>query len=110
MEISSALPDMNFGADQEVNDDDDVYLGQGKNRIPRVSYDKDKNNGDLSSIDIYKQYLDDEDEDANDGEQTPYDSERRRNKLDRYVIPSATKYNWWRREQGAIRALQSSAE
>jgi hypothetical protein len=67
-------------------DDDDVYLGQGKNRIPRVSYDKDKNNGDLSSIDIYKQYLDDDDEDNDDNQQLiPYDAEQRQVKLDRYV-------------------------
>jgi hypothetical protein len=63
-------------------DDDDVYMGPGKNRIPRVSYDKDKNNGDLSSIDIYKQYLDDEDEEDEDNP-IPFDSEQRRVKLDR---------------------------
>jgi hypothetical protein len=68
--------------DHGMNDDDDVYLGQGRNRIPKVSYDKEKNNGDLSSIDIYKQYLDDEDEDE-DNQAIPYDSERRRVKLDR---------------------------
>ncbi|UJR20609.1 hypothetical protein I4U23_023734 [Adineta vaga] len=82
LEISSAIPDMNFGADQEVHDDDDVYMGQGKNRIPRVSYDKDKSNGDLSSIDIYKQYLGDDDEDDEDDEAIPYNSERRQTKLD----------------------------
>ncbi|CAF0795514.1 unnamed protein product [Adineta ricciae] len=81
LEISSAIPDMNFGADQEVNSDDDVYLGQGKNRIPRVAYDREKNNGDLASIDIYKQYLDDENDDEDD-ERIPYDSERHQPKLD----------------------------
>ncbi|CAF1008840.1 unnamed protein product [Adineta steineri] len=83
LEISSALPDINLNIDHTVNEDDDVYLGQDKNRIPRVSYDKDK--GDLSSIDIYKQYLDDEDdEDEDDDDAMPYDSERRQVKLDRY--------------------------
>lgn len=79
---------MNFGAEQEVNSDDDVYLGQGKNRIPRVAYDREKNNGDLASIDIYKQYLDDEN-DEEDDERIPYDSERRQPKLDRYVRRTA---------------------
>jgi hypothetical protein len=84
MEISSALPDMNLGFDQAPVDDDDVYLGETKNRIPRVAYDKDKNNGDLSSIDIYKQYLDDDDEeDDEDSQSIPFDSERRQVKLDR---------------------------
>lgn len=68
-----------------MTQDDDVYLGEGKNRIPRISYDKEKNNGDLSSIDIYKPYLDDDedDDDDEDNEATPYDSENRRVKLDR---------------------------
>ncbi len=85
LEISSALPDINLGVDHGIiNGDDDVYLGQTKNRIPRVSYDKEKNNGDLSSIDIYKQYLDDEDEDDDEDNQLmSYDSERRPVKLDR---------------------------
>jgi hypothetical protein len=83
MEISSALPDINFGVDHGTNDDD-VYLGLDKNRIPRVSYDKDKNNGDLSSIDIYKQYLDDEDDDDDeDNHPIPFDAEQRQPKLDR---------------------------
>ncbi|CAF3257565.1 unnamed protein product [Rotaria socialis] len=81
LEISSAIPDMDLGIDQVVRDDDDVYLGQDKNRIPRVAYDKDKNNGDLSSIDIYKQYLEDDDENDED-ELMPYDSEHRQVKLD----------------------------
>ena len=84
MEISAALPDINLGGDQEAVDDDDVYLGDTKNRIPRVAYDREKNNGDLSSIDIYKPYLDDEDEDDDeDDESIPYNSERRKVKLDR---------------------------
>ena len=86
MEISSALPDINFGMDRDNNDedDDDVYLGDKKNRIPRVSYDKEKNNGDLSSIEIYKQYLDDDEEDDEDDDSAiPFDSERRPVKLDR---------------------------
>jgi len=82
MEISAALPDINLGVDHTIRDDDDVYLGEGKNRIPRVSYDKEKNNGDLSSIDIYKPYLDDED-DEDDSQSIPFDSEQRRVKLDR---------------------------
>ncbi|CAF2672416.1 unnamed protein product [Rotaria sp. Silwood2] len=84
LEISSALPDIDLGLDRGINNDDDVYLGQEKNRIPRVSYDKDKHNGDLSSIEIYKQYLDDdEDEDEDDNNQsTPYDAEQRPVKLD----------------------------
>jgi len=82
MEISAALPDINLGVDHAIRDNDDVYLGEGKNRIPRVSYDKEKNNGDLSSIDIYKQYLDDED-DEDDSQSIPFDSEQRRVKLDR---------------------------
>lgn len=85
MEISSAIPDLNFGIDQEIEDDDGVYLGNGKNRIARVSYDREKNNGDLSSMDIYRPFLDDEDEDDEDEDRMPYDSERRQNKLDRYV-------------------------
>lgn len=73
-----------MGVDQGINEDDDVYLGHEKNRIPRVSYDKEKNNGDLSSVEIYKQYLDDDDDDdENDDEGMPYDSERRQVKLDR---------------------------
>jgi hypothetical protein len=82
MEISAALPDINLGVDHAIRDNDDVYLGEGKNRIPRVSYDKEKNNGDLSSIDIYKPYLDDED-DEDDSQSIPFDSEQRRVKLDR---------------------------
>jgi hypothetical protein len=82
MEISAALPDINLGVDHAIRDNDDVYLGEGKNRIPRVSYDKEKNNGDLSSIDIYKPYLDDEDDD-DDSQSIPFDSEQRRVKLDR---------------------------
>jgi hypothetical protein len=70
--------------DNGINHDDDVYLGQEKNRIPRVSYDKDKNNGDLSSIDIYKQYLDDDDDEDDDDQPIPYGSEQRQVKLDRY--------------------------
>jgi hypothetical protein len=81
MEISAALPDINLGVDRGNLDDDDVYLGETKNRIPRVAYDKEKNNGDLSSIDIYKQYLDDEDDE--DSQSIPYDSEQRPVKLDR---------------------------
>jgi hypothetical protein len=82
MEISAALPDINLGVDRgNLDDDDDVYLGETKNRIPRVAYDKEKNNGDLSSIDIYKQYLDDEDDE--DSQSIPYDSEQRPVKLDR---------------------------
>jgi len=81
LEISSALPDINFGVGN-VDDDDEEEMSAGKkNRIPRVAYDKDKNAGDLASIDIYKQYLDDEDEDDDD-ESNPYDSERRQPKLD----------------------------
>lgn len=84
MEISSALPDINFGIDQDNNNDDDVDLGNKKTRIPRVSYDKEKNNGDLASIEIYKQYLDDEEEDDDDDDPSiPFDSERRGVKLDR---------------------------
>lgn len=89
MEISSALPDMNFNFGQDMNEDDeddDVHLGQDKRRIPRVSYDKDKNNGDMSSIDIYKPFLDDEDEDEDDeGDKAPipFESERYQPKLDR---------------------------
>lgn len=65
-------------------DDDDVYLGDKKNRTPRVAYDREKNNGDLASIDIYKPYLDDEDDDEDDEDDSmPYNSERRRVKLDR---------------------------
>jgi hypothetical protein len=71
-----------LGIDHGITDDDDVYIGEGKHRIPRVSYDKDKNNGDLSSIDIYKQYLDDEDDDE-DNQSIPYDSEQHPVKLDR---------------------------
>ncbi|CAF4511876.1 unnamed protein product, partial [Rotaria sp. Silwood1] len=84
LEISAALPDIDLRIDHNINNDDDVYLGQEKNRIPRVSYDKDKNNHDLSSIEIYKQYLDDdEDEDEDDKNQSiPYDSEQRPVKLD----------------------------
>jgi len=84
MEISSALPDMNFGFDQPVLEDDEMYLGDEKPRQKRtVAYDKDNKNGDLSSIDIYKPYLDDEDEDDDEENQlTPYDSERRQVKLD----------------------------
>jgi hypothetical protein len=73
---------MNLGIDHGITNDNDVYLGPEKNRIPRVSYDKEKNNGDLSSIDIYKQYLDDEDEDE-DNPSIPFDSENRQVKLDR---------------------------
>jgi len=73
---------MNLGIDHGIINDNDVYLGPEKNRIPRVSYDKEKNNGNLSSIDIYKQYLDDEDEDE-DNPLIPYDSENRQVKLDR---------------------------
>ena len=83
MEISSALPDINLGLENGLHEEeDDVYMGDTKNRIPRVSYDREKNNGDLSSIDIYKRYLDD-DEDEEDSQSIPYDSERRRVKLDR---------------------------
>jgi len=82
LEISSALPDINFRIDHGIIDDDDVYLGQEKHRIPRVSYDKDKNNGDLSSIDIYKQYLDDDEDDDEDTRPIPFDSEQRQVKLD----------------------------
>ena len=88
LEISSALPDINLGLDQGMNgdvDDDDVYLGDKKNRTPRVSYDREKNNGDLSSIEIYKPYLDDDEEEDDEDEDgsMPYNSERRRVKLDR---------------------------
>ena len=89
MEISSALPDLNFNFGQDMNEDDeddDVHLGQDKRRIPRVSYDKDKNNGDMSSIDIYKPFLDDDDEDEDDEEgkaPIPFESERYQPKLDR---------------------------
>jgi hypothetical protein len=81
---------LNFGNEIHVdndNDDGDVYLGQGKHRIPRVSYDKEKNNGDMSSIDIYKAYLDDDEQDDDDDDDDdatiPFDSEHRRPKLDR---------------------------
>ena len=89
MEISAALPDLNLslGHDMNDDDDDDVHLGHDKRRIPRVSYDKDKNNGDISSIDIYKPYLDDDDEEDEDDEHgrvpIPFDSERYQPKLDR---------------------------
>jgi hypothetical protein len=74
---------MNLGIDHRITNDNDVYLGPEKNRIPRVSYDKEKNNGDLSSIDIYKQYLDDGDDDDEDNPSIPFDSENRQVKLDR---------------------------
>ncbi|CAF4604475.1 unnamed protein product [Rotaria sp. Silwood1] len=80
LEISAALPDIDLRIDHNINNDDDVYLGQEKNRIPRVSYDKDKNNHDLSSIEIYKQYLDEDEDDKN--QSIPYDSEQRPVKLD----------------------------
>ena len=77
---------LGFGMDNGAEDDDDVYMGsQGKNRIPRVSYDKDKNDGDLSSIAIYQSYLDDDDQNDDDDDNlaTPFDSEQRQPKLDR---------------------------
>lgn len=73
-----------MGIDHGINEDDDVYIAPEKNRIPRVSYDKDKSNGDLSSLDIYKQYLNDDDE-VDDNEAMPFDSEQNHVKLDRYI-------------------------
>ena len=82
------MPDLdlsnNYGVDNDEDDSDDVYLGHGKHRIARVSYDRDKNNRDLSSIEIYKQYLDDEDENEND-QSIPYGAEQCQTKLDRYI-------------------------
>ena len=85
MEISSALPDLNLDGEKNDDDDDDENLDGSRRRIPRVSYDREKNNGDLSSIDIYKPFLDD-DEDENDDENEasmPFESDRRQPKLDR---------------------------
>ena len=86
---------LGFGMDTAAGDDDDVYMGQGKNRIPRVSYDKNKNDGDLSSIAIYQSYLDDDDEndDDDDNAATPFDSEQRQPKLDRCVHRPATLFD-----------------
>lgn len=84
MEISSALPDLNLGLEKEEDDDDENEFEPSKHRIPRVAYDKEKNNGDLSSIDIYKPYLnDEEEEEEEDLSSIPFQSAQQKPKVDR---------------------------
>ena len=86
MEISSALPDLylGLGNDEREGNDDDVDLGIGRPQIPRVSYDREKDDGDLASMDIYKPYLDEEDDEDEKHSTIPFNSEAVEPKLDRY--------------------------
>jgi len=74
---------MHIGGTNEDDDqdNDDIDLG-GRNKIPRVKYSKDDKNDDYANLDIYKQFLDDDEQNTDDDEVDLYCSEQKQPKLD----------------------------